>query len=147
MSSRRTTLSLWIGQIVLAVIFMTASYVKTTTPEDQLAVDLPWTTALPTILVRIIGVLEGLGAMGLVLPALVRIQPRLTPIAAAALTLLMILAALFHIVRGEMPQVVGVLFLGMLAGGVAWGRLKDAPIEAAADDEDDDMNFDLPPTE
>ena len=146
MAPRRLSLSLWIGQIVLAVIFLTASYVKTTTPLDELAAKLPWTAALPGVFVRVLGVLEALGALGLVLPALFRIQPQLTPLAAGGLTLLMLCAAAFHVIRGEMLQVVGVLFLGMLAAGVAWGRLRDAPIaDRSDDDEDDDLNFDLPP--
>jgi hypothetical protein len=140
--NRRLSISLWIGQLVLAVIFMTASYVKTSSPLEELAVNLPWTADLPGFLIRMIGVFEGLGALGLVLPALLRIQPALTPMAAGGLTLLMIFAAVFHLIRGELSQVAGVVVLGVLAGGVTWGRLKHAPITPAAEDEDD---FDIDP--
>jgi hypothetical protein len=44
-----------------------------------------------------------------------------------------------------LPQVLGVLVLGTLAGGVAWGRLKDAPVTPRTED-DDDLNFDIPET-
>lgn len=138
MTSRRLTISLWIGQLVLAVIFMTASYVKTSTPLEELAINLPWTADLPGFLIRVIGVCEGLGALGLVMPSLLRIQPWLTPLAGASLTVLMALAGAFHLIRGEMNLLAGVVILGVLAAGVTWGRLKDAPITAAADDDDID---------
>jgi hypothetical protein len=143
MANRRLNISLWIGQIVLAAIFLTASYVKTSTPLEQLAHDLPWTAAVPGFFVRLLGVLEGLGAVGLIVPALLRVRPVLTPLAAGGLTLLMLCAAAFHLIRGELPQVIGVLFLGMLAAGVAWGRFKDAPVPERPE-HDDDLDFDLP---
>jgi membrane protease YdiL (CAAX protease family) len=133
MAPRRLNASLWIGQIVLAVIFMTASYVKTTTPLDELATALPYTANMPGIAVRIIGICEGLGALGLILPSLTRIMPILTPIAAAGLTLLMFFASIVHLLRGELQQLGGVIVLGAVAAGVAWGRYKDAPILPAAE--------------
>jgi uncharacterized membrane protein YphA (DoxX/SURF4 family) len=77
----------------------------------------------------IIGVLEILGGAGLVLPALTRIQPRLTPLAAAGLALVMVGAAVWHITRGEFPNIgINVANFVMLAF-LAYGRWRLAPIE------------------
>jgi uncharacterized membrane protein YphA (DoxX/SURF4 family) len=109
-------------QILLAAAFLMAGIMKTTTPMPELAPKLPWTTALPEAMVRF------LGALGLILPSLFRVRPVLTPIAAAALALVMILAVGFHVLRGE-PQGVAMTFtFGLLAAFVAWGRYRRVPI-------------------
>ena len=66
--------------------------------------------------------------MGLVLPSLTRILPRLTPIAAKGLLIIMILAAGHHLMNGEAKFVPVNAVLGGLALFVAWGRWKKAPI-------------------
>ena len=119
---------LWILQVVLAVAFLAAGAWKLTQPFATLAVSLPWTADVPGALVRFIGVAEVLGGLGLVLPAATRILPRLTPIAAAALTIDMVLATLFHLVRGEAMMAPITLLLVALLGFVAWGRTARAPI-------------------
>lgn len=121
------SVSLWIVQILLALAFGMAGSLKTFTPIDELALQMPWVTSTPA-LVRFIGVSELAGALGLILPALTRIRPSLTPLAAAALVLVMILATLFHAVRGEWPGVPVNLVLGGLAAFVAWGRFRKVPI-------------------
>jgi hypothetical protein len=76
----------------------------------------------------LIGVCELLGAIGLVVPAATRVLPALTPVAASALALVMVLAAGTHFSYGEFP-VIGVnVVLGGLAAFVAWGRFRRAPI-------------------
>jgi hypothetical protein len=95
---------------------------------EELAANMVWPGDVPAALVRFIGVSELLGAIGLVLPSLTRIQPRLTPLAAAGLVLVMILAALFHASRGEWGALPIHAVFAALAGFVAWGRWKAAPI-------------------
>jgi len=73
-------------------------------------------------LVRFIGVVELAGALGVILPAATRIQPRLTPLAAAGLATIMVLAIPFHLMRGELKEIVINLALGGLAAFVACGR-------------------------
>jgi hypothetical protein len=73
-------------------------------------------------LVRFIGASELLGGLGLVLPAATRIKPALTPLAGAGLITVMVLAALFHLTRGEFGAIPGNVILGSLAAFVAWGR-------------------------
>jgi hypothetical protein len=72
--------------------------------------------------VRVIGVVELLGAIGLILPAATGIAPVLTPIAATGLALTMVLAAATHIRRKEPSGVAFNAVLFALAVFVAWGR-------------------------
>jgi putative oxidoreductase len=89
---------------------------------------MPWVPDVPGTMVRFIGASELAAALGLVLPALTRIRPGLTTLAAAGIGLIMILAALFHLSRGEFSaQPVNAAF-GGLAAFVAWGRSNKAPI-------------------
>ena len=93
---------LWIVQILLALAFLMAGTLKATQPIDKLAVRMQWVNSLrPPQLVRLIGVLEILGAVGLILPAVTGIWPWLTPIAAIGLVLTMIGAMLLHVRLGE----------------------------------------------
>ncbi len=121
------SVSLWIVQILLAFAFGAAGTMKTFTPIDELALQMPWVVSAPA-LARFIGVSEIAGAIGLILPAATRIKPSLTPLAAWALVLVMILAALFHAVRGEWSAIPINVVIGALAAFVAWGRSRKAPI-------------------
>ena len=125
-------ITLWILQVLLAVAFGMAGFMKLSLPVAELAKQLPWTADVSTGLVRFIGVAEVAGALGLLLPALTRIRPSLTVLAAGGLALVMILAAGFHLSRGEAPMVAPNLVLALLAGLIAWGRSKKAPIAAKA---------------
>ena len=80
--------------------------------------------------VRFIGVVELLGALGLILPAATRIMPKLTPLAASGLLVVMVLASVTHISRGEYPMIIANVVLGALAAFIAWGRLTRAPLGA-----------------
>jgi putative oxidoreductase len=123
---------LWSVQALLALAFVMAGFMKLTTPLDQLGAAMPWVTAVPGALVRFIGLAELAGGLGLVLPAATRIRPILTPIAAAGLVVVMVLAALLHVARGELAALPVNLVLGGLATLVAWGRTARAPIAARA---------------
>ena len=69
--------------------------------------------------------------MGLILPTMTGAKPKLTPFAAIGLTLVMMLAAAFHIVRGEFSFFLpGNLVLGGGAAFIAYGRLKARPVVA-----------------
>jgi putative oxidoreductase len=126
--SRGIHIALWIVQVLLALNFGFAGFMKSTQPIEALVERLVWPGALPEALVRFIGVCELLGALGLILPAATRIKPVLTPLAAAGLATIMLLASVFHLSRGEARVVPINLVLGGLALFVAWGRRKKAPI-------------------
>ncbi len=128
--SRALHISLWIVQILLAVMFGMAGFMKSTMPIPELAQKLVWVGSTPVILVRFIGLCELAAAIGLILPAALRIMPKLTPLAASGLVAIMILAVPFHLQRGE-ANLIGVpIVLGVLAAFVARGRFRGVPIEA-----------------
>ena len=120
--------ALWLAQLLLAFVFGSAGFMKASTPIAALAAQLPWTTALPELLVRVIGSCELLGAVGLILPAITRIKPHLTPLAALGLATIMLLASGFHLTRGEGAYVPSLLAIGAIALVVAWGRWTRLPI-------------------
>lgn len=121
-------IALWIVQCLLAVAFLGAGALKTTQPLDALATKMAWVTHFPPAAVRAIGALEILGALGLILPSLLRIMPRLTVFAALGLVALMFGAAGTHVAIGEPQMMVPSLVLGSLAAIVAWGRARKVPI-------------------
>jgi hypothetical protein len=120
--------ALWGVQCLLALGFGAAGWFKLTGPYDQVLAKLVWADALPAALLRFIGACEVAGAAGLILPSLTRVKPLLTPLAAAALVVLMALAMLFHVSRGEMSALGANGTLGGLAAFVAWGRWTRARI-------------------
>ena len=128
--SRPLNIALWIAQVVLFAIFAMSGVMKSTVPMEQLNQMVPWTTDVPVPLVRFIGVAELAGALGVLLPALFRIKPGLTPLAALGLMTIMILALGFHVIRGEFtPLLANPIGLGALAAFVAWGRSRKIPIQ------------------
>jgi uncharacterized membrane protein YphA (DoxX/SURF4 family) len=124
--SRALHAALWVVQVLLALSFLSAGFMKITGDLAQMAQAMPWAARVPGALVRFIGVAEVAGGLGLILPSLLRIRPALTGFAAIGLVTVMVLAVAQHIQHGEM--FVPPLVLGLLAGFVAWGRLRAAPI-------------------
>ncbi len=121
-------IALWVVQILLAVAFVGAAITHITRRERP-GKGMEWMLAVPKSLLTTIGVLEILGAIGLILPAATKILPTLTPIAGVALALLMVFAAIFHARRpGEMHNLVFNVVLGALAAFVAYGRFILEPI-------------------
>ncbi len=121
-------IALWIVQVGLALAFFMAGAMKVMTPLDELAAQMSWVSAVPDFVPRLAGTVEILGAIGLILPSVTRILPRLTPIAAMGLVTVMVLAAGLHISLAEFGMLGPNVVLGALAAFVAWGRLKRHPI-------------------
>src|SRR5207244_9590799 len=91
---RNVGVLLWIVQALLALFFALGSGApKLLLPLEMLPLPIP----LPGPFVRLIGVCEVLGAIGLILPGLLRIRPGLTPLAAAGLVLLTICAPVYRL--------------------------------------------------
>ena len=129
---RALSIALWVAQVLLAAMFLMAGFMKLTQPVDALAGQMPWVLAVPVALVRFIGAAELAGALGLLLPSLTRIQPRLTVLAALGIILLQILAGVFHLSRGEGDVLPMIAVFIALAGFVAWGREKARPVTPRA---------------
>jgi uncharacterized membrane protein len=118
---------LWAGQIFFGFYFIFIGVTHFVVPEglpDQMA----WMYDLSTSLHLIAGAAEILGGLGLLLPGLTKIQPGLTPLAAACLAILMIAAALWHVPRGEVPQVGLTLVNAVLLSLIAYGRWRVHPL-------------------
>lgn len=116
-------LALWIVASVLAAVFAGSGLMKQFVPKDKLAASgQGWAQDYSQSNIRLIGLAEILGAIGLVLPAAVHIAPILVPIAAVGLVLVMVGAAVVHARRNEPMNVVVNLVLIALAVFVAWGR-------------------------
>jgi uncharacterized membrane protein YphA (DoxX/SURF4 family) len=113
---------LWVLQVVLAALFAIAGVMKATQPKAKLAQRLPWAEDFAPATVRFTGVMELLGAAGLILPAVTGIAPILTPLAAAGLAVMMLLAALTHVRRKEPSGIAITVVLFALASVIAWGR-------------------------
>ena len=126
--SKALHITLWIAQVLLAAMFLMSGIMKLTQPIEELSKMLPWAAQMPEAIVRFIGASELLGALGLLLPSLLRIQPKLTPIAAVGLALIMLFALVFHASRGETPAIGMNVILLLIAVFIAWGRFKKAII-------------------
>jgi hypothetical protein len=122
------TYVLWIVQGLLAVLFLSTGGMKLVLPLDKLAGPIQ----LPGLFVRFIGVAEVLGAIGLILPSLLRIRPGLTPLAACGLVIIMIGATALTLAAGALGPAIFSLVVGLLAAFVAYGRWRLAPLGGPA---------------
>ena len=118
---------LWVLQGLTAVGFGGHGFLLISRPQ-RMAERVPWVRALPPPFVRVLGLLEILGAIGVVVPAATGLWPSLTVAAAGGLVAMMLLAMLFHITRREWPNIGLNFVLGALAFAVAYGRLVIEPL-------------------
>jgi hypothetical protein len=121
------TYALWIVQMLLALVFFFAGVSKLIMPIEEMTRDIQ----LPGAFLRFIGVVEILGAIGLILPSWRRIRPGLTPLAAAGLVIIMIGATVVSLTLG-IKMAVAPFVVGLLAAFVAYGRWKLVPIASSA---------------
>ena len=119
---------LWIVQVLLALAFLLAGFMKLTQPTSTLNKRMAWTAAVPIGFVRFIGMAELLGGIGLILPMLTGVLPWLTVAAAIGLSIVMVSAATFHLSRHEPSRVPGNVVLLVLALIVIVGRLAIVPV-------------------
>jgi uncharacterized membrane protein YphA (DoxX/SURF4 family) len=117
-------IALWIVQALLGVLFLFGGVMKLVLPLDQMQgpVDLPGG------FLRFIGVAETAGGLGLILPSLLRIQPGLTPLAAAGLVIIMIGATVITVLGGDPMAALIPAVVALLAAFVAYGRWRLAPL-------------------
>lgn len=120
--------ALWIVQGLLAVLFLMAGIMKIFQPKEKLAERMEWMEDVSQGQIRTIGVLEILGAIGLILPAVTGILPWLTPLAALGLALTMVVAGWVHLRRKEYSNIVVNVVLLLLSLFVAYGRFVSLPM-------------------
>lgn len=126
--SRGLHILLWVVQGLLAAVFGVTGITKAITPIEQLAHQMSWIAEAAPGLVRFIGLAELTGAVGMILPAGLRVAPWLTGLAGLGLAAIMALAVGFHVHREEYYMLPVNFLLGGLALFVAWGRFNGAPI-------------------
>jgi hypothetical protein len=117
------TRALWAVQGLLALIFLFAGGIKLVLPHEKLAGPAP----LPGLFVRFIGAAEVLGAIGLILPGLLRIRPGLTPLAATGLAIIMAGATVITLAGSDVAPALIPLVVGLLSAFVAYGRWRLTP--------------------
>jgi len=128
--------ALWILQVVTGIFWSVTGFGKVlcmnSTVWNQTLPRVPWFSAIPQGLFVFIGICEFLGGVGLILPAITGVKPKLTSLAAVGLALVMLLAAGFHIMRGEYS---GFLTFNLAMAGIsafiAYGRLVLRPLTPA----------------
>lgn len=114
----KSNVLLWVVQGLLAALFLFAGGMKLILPIEAMA----GPVALPGLFLRFIGVAEVLGAVGLVLPWLLKIQPRLTALAAEGLVVIMAGAIAVTVIGGAIAPALVPLVVGLLLTLVARGR-------------------------
>jgi len=117
------SVALWTTQIVLAALFLFSGAMKFITPAAQMSKQ----TTLPLSFIYFIGVCEMLGGVGLILPALLRILPVLTPLAASGLVIIMLGAT--YVSRSMGWTAIIPFVIGLIAAFIAYGRFRLRPIQ------------------
>jgi uncharacterized membrane protein YphA (DoxX/SURF4 family) len=114
---------LWVLQAALAAVFLGAGLPKIAKPKEELVAPMgEWVNSFPAPGLKLLGLVEVLGAVGLVVPPLVGIAPVLSPLAAAGIVVIMVGAVVAHARESERSKIAMNVVLGVLAAVVAWGR-------------------------
>ena len=121
-------IALWIAQALLGLAFLGAGSLKASQPAEKLKKNMGWVEDINPGFVKIIGILEILGGLGLILPAVTHILPWLTPIAAIGLAIIMIGAVVVHVRRHEMAALGAPIVLLILSLLVVYGRFVLVPL-------------------
>jgi uncharacterized membrane protein YphA (DoxX/SURF4 family) len=116
-------IALWIIQILLALLFLFAGGMKLVIAPDVLAsMGSPNQVHLPGLFIKLIGVFEVLGGLGLILPGLLRIRRGLTPLAAVGLLIIMLGAVVVTIMGDGLVAAIVPIVTGLLMAFIAYGR-------------------------
>ena len=119
---------LWVLQIVLALVFLPLGLLALGGSRERVLRVAPWVEDFPEPVVRVVGVLEILGGLGVVLPAVLGVWTLLVPVAATGLGLLMIGVIVEHLMRGELNRISAPAALLVAATAVAIGRFGPWPL-------------------
>jgi len=125
---KKTNVLLWSVQGLLAALFLFAGVMKLVLPIEPLAAQ----SGLSGLFLRFHGTAEVLGAIGLILPRMLRIQPGLTPVAAGGLLIIMIGATGLTLATGGGAQAIVPLVVGLLSAFVAYGRRELIPLRGSS---------------
>jgi uncharacterized membrane protein YphA (DoxX/SURF4 family) len=116
-------IALWIIAGLLGAGFLASGAMKLLQPKDKLvASGVDFLEGFSPGSIKVIGVLEILGAAGLILPAALDIAPVLVPLAAVGLVVMVIGAIIAQLRRHDTHAMVANLAMIALAGFLVWGR-------------------------
>ena len=118
-------IALWTVAGLLAIVYVASGGLKIIASKERIAATgaaAGWVEDFKPRTIKTIGVLELLGGLGLVLPALLGIAPDLVPLAALGLAMIMVGAAITRISRREYKFMLADLAYLVLIAFVAWGR-------------------------
>jgi uncharacterized membrane protein YphA (DoxX/SURF4 family) len=115
----------WVLQALLAIAFLAHGWLFLSPPAEL--VD-QMNASMPRWFQLFLGVAEVLAAVGLILPGVTRVRPRLVIHAAVGIMIVMVSATVFHIARGEMSSAAITLVLLGIAAFVAYERHRVVPI-------------------
>jgi uncharacterized membrane protein YphA (DoxX/SURF4 family) len=127
-ASKRINIAIWSVQVLLACLFLFAGGFKLIAPIAEMTKQIP----LPGLFLRFLGVVELAGALGLILPSLLRIRPYLTPLAAGGLVIVMSGATAISMAGGKIAPAIPPFVVGCLAGLVLYARTRVVPIRERA---------------
>ncbi|WP_163268428.1 DoxX family protein [Chelativorans alearense] len=130
-SAKSLQIGLWIAQVLIFIAFTAFGYMKFFMPIDQLAAMWVWPGDVPPWSLRLMGLIDIAGGIGILLPALTRILPRLTVLAALGCVVLQIAAIIFHASRGELSALPLNATLLPICLFILWGRGKRLPSRRA----------------
>lgn len=116
--TRTRNVLLWTVQVLLALLFLFAGGMKLVMPISAMQGPI----VLPGAFLRFIGVVEVLGALGLILPGLFHIHKYLTPLAALGLVIVMTGATILSVIGMGVLAALFPFVVGLLALTVAHGR-------------------------
>jgi len=120
-------IALWVLQWILGASLVAAGILKFVSPIDEALQMFPWAADGET-LSRITAVIDVIGGLGVLLPSVMRVFPRVTVVAAIGVVAFMLPAIVFHLMRNEPIEAALSIVLATMAGVVAWGRSRLAPI-------------------
>ena len=122
--AKRINIAIWTLQVLLACLFLFAGGAKLVLPIAEMTKQFP----LPGLFLRFLGVVELAGAVGLILPSLLRIRPYLTPLAAGRLVIVMSGATAISMAGDKVTPEIPPFVVGCLAGLIIHARTRVVPI-------------------
>jgi hypothetical protein len=125
MSKKVQNRLLWIAQILCSALFLFAGAIKIVMPVEKLQ---QGPIVFPLAFIYFIGICECAGAVGLILPAALRIRSHLTPLAAAGLTIIMSGATVVSVLAMGVAAGIFPAVVGILTAAIAYGRTHVAPM-------------------
>jgi hypothetical protein len=109
----------WIVAGILALFYLYGGGIKLIQTREQLLPMMAWVDTTPMPAVRSIGAVEVAGAIGLILPPLTGIAPRLALAAAIGFVLLQIGATRVHLSRGDRKIGLNIALI-LVAAATVW---------------------------